>query len=268
MLLLGSQGPGSAGRTAGALSHDTSLLVSKLCTYTRSAGLFCHRRLTVSPCASKAFILTPPQSPILPFISVLFELESFLWKRRESMLFVWGIWLWRSLWEAYILYSKISPVCRVFSQPVFIPLFVFYVYTHSSPAHKGYNLVFIKAIHYSETENNILVLELWVLKECAGRTDAAFGKDGVKTPSWKRNAPTGISRCAEEPETRWGSVLLTDPQGKANQEQKRERTDGSIFVAKSSHSSAKTMKRPALLLGGDSIMWMPLYEGSDSKVIR
>lgn len=67
MLLLGSQGPGSAGRIAGALSHDTPLLVSKLCTYTRSAGLFRHRRLTVSPCASKAFIPTPPQSPILPF---------------------------------------------------------------------------------------------------------------------------------------------------------------------------------------------------------
>lgn len=55
-----------------ALSHDTSFLVSKFCTYTRYSELFCHRHLTI--CFStrtlytfKAFIPNPPQSPFHPF---------------------------------------------------------------------------------------------------------------------------------------------------------------------------------------------------------
>lgn len=105
-----------------ALSHDTSFLLSKFCTYTRYSELFCHRHSTIffssgTPHTSQAFIPSPPQSPVPPFFFSLFELDSLLWKRRESLLFVLGIWLWLSLWEGYVLCSKISPVCR---QSVFL----------------------------------------------------------------------------------------------------------------------------------------------------
>lgn len=185
MLLLGPQGPRSAGCTAGALSHDTSLPVSKLCTYARPAELFRHRRLTVSPCTSKAFIPTP-QSPIPPFLFFSFCLNrSRSCGKEGNRCCLLGASSFVSLCEKriYCTVKSLPFADRVFSQPVFIPVFVFYVYTHSSPAYKGYNLFFIKAIDYSETENNILGLKFWVSKECAGRTDAAFGKDGVKIPS-------------------------------------------------------------------------------------
>lgn len=58
--------------SARVLSHDTSFLVSKFCTYTRYSELFCHRHLTIffssgTPYTFKVCIPTHPQSPIPPF---------------------------------------------------------------------------------------------------------------------------------------------------------------------------------------------------------
>lgn len=88
-----------------ALSHDTSFLASKFCTYTRSSERLCHRHLTVffssgTPHMFKAFIATPPQSPMPPLFFLCLKLINYGGKGGNHWFWCPA---WCSLWEVHVL---------------------------------------------------------------------------------------------------------------------------------------------------------------------
>lgn len=98
-----------------ALSHDTSFLASKFCTYTRSPERLCPRHLTVffssgTPHMFKAFIATPPQSPVPPFFPFFVWSWLIIVEKERIVGFVSSLVL--SVRSSCLVQSEVSPVCR------------------------------------------------------------------------------------------------------------------------------------------------------------